>query len=210
MTVSAPPSAAMIDPMNPHGLFHLASTFVWVQCDLPEHRDFWCEVRMNLRNSERKVLAQQVDGLRTQRRTIADQTRAAMGKLVDQQQKAVANQDESAAAKIAEKLVQLADEANAAYDENDNQMQALIAPFVKTWNAAIETADGELVRAPSPMDIGVSAFEAIDKISIEWITNALLSSYRSGNGLTSSPTSSGDELAPTNEPPSESETDSQT
>lgn len=55
---------------------------------------------------------------------------------------------------------------------------ALIAPFIKDWNAVGLDADGNDAPIPAPADAGPDAFLAIEPEAYDWIVRHILLGYR--------------------------------
>lgn len=55
---------------------------------------------------------------------------------------------------------------------------ALLAPWIKEWNATGIDADGNDAPIPAPAEAGPEAFMAIDNAAYDWIVRHLLLGYR--------------------------------
>lgn len=71
--------------------------------------------------------------------------------------------------------------AGADRDADDTprtREMALIAPYIKEWNAIGLLDDGTEAAIPAPADAGPEAFLAIDTAAYDWIVRHVLLGYR--------------------------------
>lgn len=175
----------MIDPTVPVPLFSFAQRYEWVECTQEGLESLQVEVRKSLTNRERLALQNRVEEIAKQRKTISEQQRGGIAELEAEREQATKASDATALQDVTERLAALIDECNQAYRVNDRQLEELIAPYVRNWNAAIEGKGGKLVKVKPPMEIGADAFLDVDRLATEWMVSAILTAFRSGNGFAS-------------------------
>lgn len=171
---------------NSFASFDVEAEYVWIDCDLPgAYEGFKVEVRMNLRNRDRKRLTMGLDDITAERDRISDNAKR-LGRDLDAKIKAVqTGGDDDAIAAATEEKFQFIEETAAAYDRNVARIHALIAPYVRAWNVMDRDDAGDLIDAPAPMVAGVDAFESIDQQMTWWLVNAVTAAYRGGKGFSS-------------------------
>ena len=141
---------------------------------------FWCEVRQNLSNGERKALIERLDDIagNAQEQITACQSEAAT---IQDALKAGVPADEQRAG-IA-RLNQLADQMDKLADTARIQRWSLVAPHIRDWNAYTSTGDEEPQKVEPPAKAGPDSLDAVTRDMADWITNELLMAYRSGKGV---------------------------
>lgn len=180
-------SDAMARPVSSSGFvaFDIDAEYVWVECDIPHYEGFKVEVRLNLKNKDRKRLKVQLDEIGAERERINESTRA-RAKDIDERRATVNKAKTPDPAKLAALMaeqVELIETAEQKIDENTQRVHALVAPYVRNWNVMTRDDAGALIDAPPPMVAGVSAFEELPDKLIGWVVSSVLNAYRGGKEL---------------------------
>lgn len=179
--------------------FHVEAIYEWIECDLAKYPGFAVEVRMNLKNRERKALNDLLDDVATQAERITTNAKA-RGKEIDERRTAALEQGDIALMDaLLEERVQLIEQAGAAHDHNAARIRDAITPYIRNWNLAIRNDDGTIDDIPPPAEIGVDAFDDLDQTLVNWLASTLLQAYRGGKGFLGSPLTAGEPDAPGSE-----------
>ena len=141
---------------------------------------FWCEVRQNLSNGDRRLLIERLDEIagNAQEQIVACQSEAAA---IQEALKAGVPADEQRV-QIA-RLNQLADQMDKLAEQSRVSRWALVAPHIRDWNAYTSDGDEEPVKVEPPAKAGPDSLDAVTRDMADWITNELLMAYRSGKGV---------------------------
>lgn len=184
--------------------FVVEAIYTWIECDLPKYPGFKIEVRMNLKNRERKKLNDLLNDIQERAERIAENFKHDLDALEAERVTAHEAGDTATLSGIAERRGQLVVDSGRAHDENALRISEAIAPYVRAWNLAIhDTETGEFESIPPPATAGVEAFDDLDQTCINWIVATLMSAYRGGKGLSGSSLTLDGPDAP---PPASSET----
>lgn len=162
--------------------FDIEAEYVWVECELPHYEGFKVEVRLNLKNKERKRLKIQLDEINADRDR-ANESMMARSKDIDDRRAALQKSkkpDEAAMAALLEEQARMIEEASARVDAHAERVNALIAPYVRNWNVMTRDDAGTLIDAPPPMVAGVEAFDELPDKLIGWTVGSVLNAYRGG------------------------------
>ena len=185
--------------------FDIEAEYVWVECELPHYEGFKVEVRLNLKNKERKRLKIQLDEIGAERERI-NESMMARAKDIDDQRAALKKAkkpDESAMAALLEQQAAMIEETSDRFDANSLRVHTLVAPYVRNWNVMTRDDAGNLIDAPPPMVAGVEAFDELPDKLIGWVVSSVLNAYRGGKEFpVLSPRLAGPEAQP-NEPSTE-------
>ncbi len=160
-----------------------ARRFAWVHCEIAVLEGFAIEVRTNLLNRERFEFMKAW-------RTIADHEKWWL-----EQQKAWAEEHPGEV---------MPEYHSLATDTPAKRVNALIAPYVRAWNAMglVEGPDGELTEAPvpAPADGGPDVFLLVEDAMRDWVVGRVLGGYLSGKGIRPSSGASKPSPAPSDGP----------
>lgn len=162
--------------------FDIEAEYVWVECELPHYEGFKVEVRLNLKNKERKRLKIQLDEIGAERERI-NESMMARAKDIDDQRAALKKakkSDESAMAALLEQQAAMIEETSERFDANSLRVHTLVAPYVRNWNVMTRDESGNLIDAPPPMVAGVEAFDELPDKLIGWVVSSVLNAYRGG------------------------------
>lgn len=177
-------SDALARPISSHGFapFDIEAEYVWVECELPHYEGYKVEVRLNLKNKERKRLKIQLDEISAERERI-NESMLAKAKDIDAKREAVKKTkkpDETLLPSLLEQQARMIEETSEKIDANSLRIHALVAPYIRNWNVMTRNDDGELVDAPPPMVAGVDAFDELPDKLIGWTVGSVLNAYRGG------------------------------
>lgn len=187
--------------------FDIEAEYLWVDCDLPRYEGLKVEVRLNLKNKERKRLKIALDDINAERERISTWSTTRGAQLDERRAKAVESGDVKAAEKATEERVKLLEETAEKYEQNVQRIHALVAPYVRNWNVMDRDEHGDPIDAPPPMVAGVEAFEVLPDKLIGWVVSSVLGAYRGGKEWpTSLPSASGSAQQPS-EPNTETSND---
>lgn len=155
----------------------------YIRVDAPadsEFAGFWCEVRQNLSNGERKVLIERLDDIAA---SAADQIAAsqAEGAEIQAALKAGLPIDEQRAQIT--RINQLADQMDKLADAARIARWGLVAPHVRDWNAYTSEGDETPAKVEPPATAGVASLDEITRAMADWMTGEVLQAYRSGKGV---------------------------
>ena len=168
-----------VPDMAVSNMFILTDRYVRVDApDDSEFAGFWCDVRQNLSNGDRRILIDRLDELGAAAsdeieasRQLADAIRA---QLVDgvppDEQRALIRQ-----------LGEMTDRMETLADQAVRDQWALVAPYVRDWNAY---QGDPPERIPPPAEGGVESMDAVTRDMSNWIVREVLQAYRSGKGVT--------------------------
>lgn len=166
--------------------FDVEAEYVWIDCDLKNYEGFKVEVRMNLRNKERKRMNIAIDDINAERERISANV-LKRSKELDKKIAAVRDKGtEKAIEAASEEKFAFLESTATAYDENVAKVHKLICPYIRAWNVVERDEAGELVDAPPPMTVGLEAFDAIDQQMTWWLVKTIQSAYRGGKGFSGS------------------------
>lgn len=162
--------------------FDIDAEYVWVECDLPHYEGFKVEVRLNLKNKDRKRLKIQLDEISAERERI-NESMLAKAKDIDDKRaaaKKAKKPDDAAIASFIEQQARMIEETSDLIDANSARIHALVAPYIRNWNVMTRDDAGNLIDAPPPMVAGIEAFDELPDKLIGWTVGSVLNAYRGG------------------------------
>jgi hypothetical protein len=167
----------------------------YIRVDAPDDSGFagfWCEVRQNLSNGERRLLIERLDELGAQ---AVDRIEASRTEQIAAQLKEGATPEEQRA--MVKRMNELTEQMNAVADESRVQRWSLVAPHIRDWNAY----EGDPPQRIDPPQVaGIASLDAVTQGMADWITQELLQAYRSGKGVLNRSTPPGGSGRPTGGP----------
>ena len=167
--------------------FVVEAIYTWIECDLPKYPGFKIEVRMNLKNRERKKLNDLLNEIQERSERIGENFKHDLDALEAEREAALESGDTETLNGIAERRSDIVIRSGEAHAENAGRIHTAIAPYVRAWNLATsDTETGQVESIPPPAVGGADAFEDLDQTVTNWIVATLMSAYRGGKGLSGS------------------------
>ncbi len=167
--------------------FVVEAIYTWIECDLPKYPGFKIEVRMNLKNRERKKLNDLLNDIQDRSERIVENVKQGLDALEAERLAALEAGETDTLNSITERRVQLVVDSGKAHDENATRINAAITPYVRAWNLAThDTETGDIESIPPPATGGVESFDELDQTVINWIVATLMGAYRGGKGFSGS------------------------
>lgn len=158
---------------------------------------FWCEVRQNLSNGERKVLIERMDEIAESATAQITASQAEAATIQDALKTGLpADEQRSRLARMS----QLIEQMETLADASRLARWALVAPYVRDWNAYTSEGDENPVKVEPPAVAGAASLDEITRDMADWITNEVLQAYRSGKGVLNRSKPPGDSGQPTGGP----------
>ena len=189
--------------------FDIEAEYLWVECDLPHYEGFKIEVRLNLKNRERKRLKIQLDEIGSDY-VRANESLRLRAKDIDER-RAAANTDkppgDAVFAALMDEQERMIEEATARIDINAARIHAIVAPYIRNWNVMDRDDAGNLIDAPPPMIAGAEAFDVLPEKLIGWVVSSVLGAYRGGKEWPVLSTRLGEPAPQPNEPSTETPSD---
>lgn len=169
----------------------------YVRIDAPEDSGFpgfWCEVRQNLSNGDRKRLVEAIDDAIQPAIDEIEASKAENRGYSAELKEGAAPERQTA---ILKRLSEMSDRMDALAEQMDETRWRLVAPYVRDWNA-FEGDPPE--RIPPPQMGGVDSMNAVTRDMANWIAGEVLQAYRSGKGVLNRSKPPGDSGLPTGGP----------
>lgn len=163
----------------------------YVRVDAPadsEFAGFWCEVRQNLSNGERKLLIERLDELAERANERIEAARVEAVTINDQLTAGVPIPEQR---ELVKRLNAMTEQMNEVAEQSRVDRWALVAPHIHDWNAYTSDGDEAPVKVEPPDVGGVASLGEITSPMADWISTVVLQAYRSGKGVTNRSTPPG-------------------
>ncbi len=167
--------------------FVVEAIYTWIECDLPKYPGFKIEVRMNLKNRERKKLNDLLNDIQDTAERISQNFKHDLDAMEAERLAAIESGDTDTLNALAERRSTIVINAGQAHDGNSTRINAAITPYIRAWNLAVhDTETGAIESIPPPATGGVESFDELDQTVINWIVATLMGAYRGGKGFSGS------------------------
>jgi hypothetical protein len=172
----------------------------YIRVDAPDDSGFagfWCEVRQNLSNGDRRLLVEALDEISDSAAEQIEASRVEAERIAESLNAGLPPTEQRAALK---RLGELTAQMEELGELARTQRWALAAPHIRDWNAHTSEGDETPAKVTPPAKGGVLSLDEITRDMADWIVNQVLMAYRSGKGVLNRSTPPGDSGRPTGGP----------